>query len=152
MRSIPIACENFRGGNAFAIDGLMTSPSREIVQIAIGLVLTTALCSTKAARAQANAAGPARPTSDAYQTIAITDPDVQAAVKVAIADQQRKNGNLVKLLSIVSAERQPVSGRNVRLCLSMDRRGNTEFARVVLLRDAKKQWSVSIWSWGSCGR
>lgn len=97
-------------------------------------------------------AGAAQAQDVTYEKIVTTDPDVQLAVKTAIADQRQKDRSVVKLLSIVSAERQAVSGRNLRLCLSMDRSGNTEMARVVLSRNAKKRWSVSIWSWGSCGR
>jgi hypothetical protein len=52
-----------------------------------------------------------------------------------MADQQKHSANL-KLCSIVSAERQ----------------GRTEFARVVLSPKPKKQWDVSIWSWGACDR
>jgi Cystatin domain len=104
------------------------------------------------APAQVPAAAPATPSSNGYETVVTTDPDVQAAVKAAIADQRQKNRSDLKLISIVSAERQPVSGKNLRLCLSMDRTGSTQFARVVLSRNAKKTWSVTIWSWGSCGR
>jgi hypothetical protein len=115
------------------------------------LVSAAVLACAGAAAAQAPASAPAQP-SNTYEKIATTDPEVQAAVKIAIANQQQKNRSDVKLLSIVSAERQPVSGRNLRLCLSTDRNGNTEFARVVLSRNPKKQWAVTIWSWGSCGR
>jgi hypothetical protein len=91
------------------------------------------------------------PAAQAYTKIDINEPDVQAAVKVALANQ-RKQSRAISLRSIVSAERQAVSANNLRLCLSMDRSGRTEFARVVLSRNTKKQWSVSIWAWGSCGR
>jgi hypothetical protein len=90
------------------------------------------------------------PTTDAYKKVQISDPDVQTAVKFAIADQQ-KTEKAIRLRTIISAERPAVSSSNLRLCLSMDRSGNAEFARVVLARNAKKQWFVTIWSWGSCG-
>jgi hypothetical protein len=90
------------------------------------------------------------PTTDAYKKVQISDPDVQTAVKVAIADQQ-KTEKAIRLRTIISAERPAVSSSNLRLCLSMDRSGNAEFARVVLARNAKKQWFVTIWSWGSYG-
>jgi hypothetical protein len=92
------------------------------------------------------------PSADSYQKVDVTDRDVQAAVKFALADQQRKDGGKPRLLSIISAERQFVSADNFRLCLSLDRSGRTEFARVVLSRNAKKRWSVTIWSWGACNR
>jgi hypothetical protein len=132
----------------------MTSPIQHTLRKALAPLLVSAavIACAGAAGAQAPATAPATPPSNAYEKVATTDPDVQAAVKVALANQQQKNRSDVKLLSIVSAERQPVSGRNLRLCLSTDRNGNTEFARVVLSRNPKKQWAVAIWSWGSCGR
>jgi hypothetical protein len=132
----------------------MTLPAQKTFRNALILVMVAAavLVGAGTALGQAPAAAPATQPSNSYEKIAITDPDVQAAAKAAIANQQQKNSSAMKLLSIVSAERQPVSARNLRLCLSMDRSGSTELARVVLSRNAKKQWSVSIWSWGSCGR
>jgi hypothetical protein len=85
-----------------------------------------------------------------YRKVDVRDVDVQAALKLALADQKRKSSGNEKLLSIVSAERRFVTPDNYRLCLSMNRRGRTELARVVLSRDAKKQWTVTLWSWGSC--
>jgi hypothetical protein len=85
-----------------------------------------------------------------YRKVEVTDGDVQAAVKFALADQQRKDKGRSTLLSVISAERQSVSADNFRLCLSMDRSGRTELARVVLSRNAKKRWSVTIWAWGAC--
>lgn len=90
-------------------------------------------------------------TTDIYKKVQVSDPDVQTAVKVAIAGQQ-KTEKAIRLRTIVSAERPAVSSSNLRLCLSMDRSGNAEFARVVLARSTKKQWTVTTWSWGSCGR
>jgi hypothetical protein len=115
------------------------------------VVAVVALVGAGTAVGQTPAATAVQP-SNAYEKIAITDPDVQATPKVAVADQRQHNRSDLKLLSMVSAERQPVSGRNLRLCLSMDRSGNTELARVVLSRSPKKLWAVTIWSWGSCGR
>jgi hypothetical protein len=91
------------------------------------------------------------PPAETYKKLQINDPDVQTAVKVAVANQQKMD-KTIRLRSVVSAERPAVSSNNLRLCLSMDRSGNSEFARVVLSKNAKKQWSVTIWSWGSCGR
>ena len=77
---------------------------------------------------------------------------MQAAVKVALAQRKDKNIDF-KLDSIVSAERQHITGFNMRLCLSMSNRGGTtELARVVLSRNTNKKWSVATWSWGSCSR
>ena len=92
------------------------------------------------------------PAADSYRKVDVTDLDVQAAVTFALADQQRKDRSKPKLLSVVSAERQFVSPCNFRLCLSLDRSGRTEFARVVVSRNAKKRWSMTIWAWGACGR
>jgi predicted phage-related endonuclease len=79
-----------------------------------------------------------------YKKIAITEPDVQDAVKVVFA---KRKGTLIW------AERHSISGDNLRLCVSMNRSSSYEFARVVLSRDTKKKrWNVDVWSWGSCGR
>lgn len=85
------------------------------------------------------------PTTDLpYKMIAITEPDVQEAVKIVFA---KRKGTLI------SAERHSISADNLRLCVSMNRSSSYEFARVILSRDAKKKkWTVDIWSWGSCGR
>jgi hypothetical protein len=90
---------------------------------------------------QTPAPPPAEPT---YKKIAITEPDVQEAVKVVF---NKRKGTLI------SAERHSISADNLRLCVSMNRSSSFEFARVVLSRDdKKKRWTVDIWSWGSCGR
>lgn len=87
---------------------------------------------------------PAPPSEQPYKKIDISEPDVRAAAKVALAKQKG---------TLISAERHSISSNNLRLCLSMDRSGTREFARVVLSRDDKrKRWTVTVWSWGSCGR
>jgi hypothetical protein len=85
-----------------------------------------------------------------YRKVEVQDVDVQSALKSALADRKRRSGGDEKLLSLVSAERRFVTPDNYRLCLSMNRSGRTELARVVLSRDAKKRWTVTLWSWGSC--
>ena len=85
----------------------------------------------------------APPAQEPYKPTHNSEPDVQQAVKVALAKLKG---------ALIGAERHSMSANNLRLCLSMDRSGSREFARVVLSRDAKKRWTVAIWSWGSCGR
>jgi len=85
-----------------------------------------------------------------YSAIAVGDREVQTAVQFALADQRRKNRSAVKLLSVLAAERQPASGANLRLCLSIDRHGRTDSARVVVHHSNKDQWSVTLWAWGAC--
>ena len=83
------------------------------------------------------------PAKPVYQEIAITERDVQEAVKVVFA---KRKGTLI------SAERY-ISGDNMRLCVLMNRSSSFEFARVVMSRDSKKKkWAIDTWSWGSCGR
>jgi hypothetical protein len=82
--------------------------------------------------------------------VAVADHEVQTAVQFALADQRRKNRNAVNLLSVLAAERQPSSGANVRLCLSIDRHGRTDSARVVVHHSEKDKWSVTLWAWGAC--
>jgi hypothetical protein len=85
-----------------------------------------------------------------YSAAAVTDPEVKTAVQFALADQRRKNRSAVKLLSVVAAERQPISGANLRLCLSIDRHGRADSARVVVHHSDTNQWSVTLWAWGAC--
>jgi hypothetical protein len=87
-----------------------------------------------------------------YVPVATGDQEAQSAVQVALSDQRRKNRTALKLLSVLSAERQPVSGANLRLCLSLDRHGRADSARVVVHRSEKDQWSVTLWAWGACAK
>lgn len=86
-----------------------------------------------------------------YEPISVVDAQVQEALRVALTDQQRKNRSSDRLLAVVSAERQASAGENFRLCLSLDRRGRVETARVVIHRSQKARWSVALWAWGGCG-
>ena len=103
--------------------------------MSVSAVLLLALLSQVAAPA---------PEKPMYQKIAITEPDVQDAVKVVFAKNKGK---------LISAERHSISADNMRLCITMNRSSSFEFARVVVSRDPrKKQWTIDTWSWGSCGR
>jgi hypothetical protein len=92
--------------------------------------------------------------SNAYRAVAIDDRDVRTALNFALGDQRKKNrsDSAVSLISILSAERQVSKGDNFRLCLSLDRRGRTDTARIVVHRNQKEQWSVALWAWGACGK
>jgi len=87
----------------------------------------------------------------AYRPVSIDNADVKRALQVALNDQKSKNRRAVKLLSVLNAERQVSAGENYRLCLSLDRRGRTDTARVVVQHSAKDKWSVTLWAWGACG-
>jgi len=91
------------------------------------------------------------PAATAYQPVSIDDADVKTALQVALNDQKSKNRRAVKLLSVLAAERQVSAGENYRLCLSLDRRGRTDTARIVVQHSAKDKWSVTLWAWGACG-
>jgi hypothetical protein len=90
------------------------------------------------------------PDVNGYMAAASTDQDIQTAVQFALSDQRAKNRSAVKLLSVLAAERQSAAGENVRMCLSLDRRGRTDSARVVVHRNLKNRWSVTLWAWGGC--
>jgi hypothetical protein len=85
-----------------------------------------------------------------YSVVPTTDQEVKTAVQVALSDQRRKNRSTVKLLSVLAAERQASSGANIRLCLSIDRHGRADSARVVVHHSEKDLWSVTLWAWGAC--
>jgi hypothetical protein len=69
-----------------------------------------------------------------------------------VSDQSVRNGSSVKLLGVLAAERQGSAGENFRLCLSVDRNGRTDTARVVVHRSHANKWSVALWAWSACGR
>ena len=87
-----------------------------------------------------------------YEPVSVDDRDVRTALQVALSDQKSKNRAAVKLVSVLSSERQSASGENYRLCLSLDRRGRLDTARVVVQRSLKNKWSVALWAWGACGK
>jgi hypothetical protein len=86
-----------------------------------------------------------------YSPIAPNDPLALQAVQAAMTDQRRRNGTMGKLLAISAAEHQTAAGENVRLCLSIDRHGRADSARVVVHRSDAVRWSVTLWAWGGCG-
>ncbi len=86
------------------------------------------------------------PPEEPYTKIALTEPDVKAAAKVALSLTKPKG-------KLLWAERHAISANNIRLCITMNQNASHEFARVELSRaDIKKHWEVIVWSWGSCGR
>jgi hypothetical protein len=94
---------------------------------------------------QAPPATPA-PVEERYRPISISEPEVRSAFKAALSAGRLKG-------KLVSAERPAVSATNMRLCISTNRSGSYEFARVDLSRNPSgKKWEVIVWSWGSCGR
>ena len=92
------------------------------------------------------------PVVRGYEPIATAHADVQRALQIALNDQKSKNRAAVKLLTVLTAGRQVLAGENFRLCLSLDRLGRADTARVVVHRDPKDRWSVSLWAWGACGK
>ncbi len=90
--------------------------------------------------------------AQAYQPVSIEDSGVKSALQVALSDQKSNNRAAVKLLSVLASERQVSTGENYRLCLSLDRRGHTDTARVVVRHSLKNKWSVTLWAWGACGK
>lgn len=95
---------------------------------------------------------PVVPVLNAYRPAAIDDPGVKTALNFALSDQKRRNRSAPKVLSVLSAERQTARGENLRLCLSIDRRGRPDTARVVVHRNQKDRLSVALWAWGACGK
>jgi hypothetical protein len=87
-----------------------------------------------------------------YESVSNDDPDIKTALNVALSDQKTKNKSAVKVVSVLTSERQASNGYNYRLCLSVDRRGRLDTARVVVQRSLKDKWSVALWAWGACGK
>ncbi len=114
---------------------------------AAGILFEAAGQSLPRPRARANTA-----VAIAYQPVPVDNADVKTALQVALNDQKSKNRRAVKLLSVLAAERQVSAGENYRLCLSLDRRGRTDTARIVVQHSAKDKWSVTLWAWGACGK
>jgi hypothetical protein len=87
-----------------------------------------------------------------YQPVSTESANVRTALEVALHDQKSKNRRTVKLVSVLSAERQDSTIDNYRLCLAVDRRGRTETARVVVQHSNKDKWTVALWAWSACGK
>jgi hypothetical protein len=109
-----------------------------------------------ASRAAPGPSGPAPARASAsvvggYSAAKVNDDDVQTALQFALSEQKRRNRSAVTLLSVLAAERQAASGTNVRLCLSIDRHGQADSARVVVHRAPNNRWSVTLWAWSACG-
>ena len=87
-----------------------------------------------------------------YAAIAPTDREAVAALRFAVSDQQLKNRSAVRLVSVLSAERQIAAGTNLRFCIAVDRQGRADSARVVVNHSSRQRWLVTLWAWGACGR
>jgi len=122
-----------------------------VVFVGAALVVGQIASETRAAPASARLASRlTKAEAPRYASVPVGDHDVQTAVQVALSDQKRKNRTAVKLLSVLAAERQASAGTNLRLCLSIDRHGRADSARVVVHRSDKDLWSVTLWAWGAC--
>ena len=97
-----------------------------------------------------NAARRATAEAPKYMAASTADPDVKTALQLVLADQQRRNKNAVKMVSVLSAERQLAAGENIRLCLAIDRHGRADSARAVTHLSENNKWSVTLWAWGAC--
>jgi hypothetical protein len=93
---------------------------------------------------------PASGVAAGYLSASAQDRSVQAALQFALRDRKQKNRTHHTLLAVLSAERQVSAGENFRFCLSLDRHGRTDTARVVVHRNPKDRWSVTLWAWGGC--
>jgi hypothetical protein len=91
-----------------------------------------------------------------YRPVPAGSPHIKAALRAALDDQKAKNRAAVKLLGVLSAEHQSGASEKYRLCLSLDRRGRPDTARVIVQQRigkarARGRWSVALWAWGACG-
>lgn len=111
----------------------------------VGMLFEAAAQSPPRGRATAAAAKP-------YKPVPIDDPQVKTALGVALNDQQSKNRTAIKIVSVLTSELQTANGENYRLCLSIDRRGRLDTARVVVQRSLKNKWSVALWAWNACSK
>ncbi len=92
----------------------------------------------------------ARAEAPTYRAVPMSDAEVTAALRFALADQQRRNGSAVRLRSVLSAERQGTASANLRFCLAVERQGRPDFARVVVNHRGSDRWLVTLWAWGAC--
>lgn len=93
----------------------------------------------------------AAPPPGVYRPIATDDIGIEMVAVSAIGEQQLKTPG-ISLVKITSAERQIADGTNYRLCLSMQRNGRVEPARMTLYQDQNGRMQMSSWAWGACGR
>src|SRR5437763_8111848 len=85
------------------------------------------------------------PAVGAYQERSKDDPDVVAAARFAVAEEGRREGARVSLVSINRAERQLVAGFNYRLRLSVKTRGEVREASAVVYRNLKDAYTLTAW-------
>jgi hypothetical protein len=90
------------------------------------------------------------PAVGTYQGVSKGDPDVVAAARFAVAEEGRREGAPVSLVSINRAERQVVAGFNYRLRLSVRAGAGVREVTAVVYRNLKDAYSLTDWE-GSGG-
>lgn len=93
-----------------------------------------------------------RPIVGGYRQASTTAIDVIKAAEFAVAEENRKDEEAeITLTSIERAEKQVVAGTNYRLCLRLDRGGESEDIKVIVFQSLKSKWSLVSWENESCG-
>lgn len=110
---------------------------KRVLALLSALVLLTALAAASSAQ-QA-------PTVGAYQEVSKGEPDVLAAARFAVAEEGRREGAHLSLVSVNRAERQVVAGLNYRLHLSVKTRGEVREVTAVVYRDLKDASTLTSW-------
>jgi hypothetical protein len=96
-----------------------------------------------------------------YSKVATDDKGVVAAAEFAVAEQKRKQGGPLSLVSIERAEQQSVAGTNYRLCLNVKAADETdagveaESVEVVVFeklpRAPGNKYKLTSWTEKDCG-
>jgi Aspartic acid proteinase inhibitor len=90
------------------------------------------------------------PIVGGYADTSNSDPEVVAAARFAVHAERQKLHVRIALLSIKHAEVQVVAGLNYRLCLKVKIKGKTRNVNVVVYKNLKQKYSLTIWSANGC--
>jgi hypothetical protein len=110
---------------------------KRVLALLPAFVLLTAFAGVSAAQ-QAPAVG-------TYQEVSKDDPEVVAAARFAVAEENRRERARVSLVSVNRAERQVVAGFNYRLRLSVMAGGARREVSAVVYRNLKDAYALTAW-------
>ena len=89
---------------------------------------------------------PAPPMPGSYQAATVDD-EVREIAKFAVREQRQQAGGKLKLLRVLSCERQVVAGMNYRLRLKLRRAGEPARANALVFAGLDGSRTLVSWTW-----
>lgn len=114
---------------------------------ALGLVVTTLGCSSGKV---GSAAGEKEGKVGAYVSVSVDQKDIVDAARFAVSAQAERSKAKLTLIRVVSAEKQVVSGTNLKLRLKVDVDGTKKNAEAVVWSQPWRKPEpnkLTAWSW-----